>query len=124
MATVKVYSQASNDKAFPIYEKVKEGDKGTAARRFKSSVLIKGGANVVNKKTKSAEKFVVTEVEKEDFEQIKDNPVFKRAIENGFFSLDLPKADKKDKAAQLTEKEVKAKNPNVKIETNKPEAQV
>ena len=115
-----VYSSLSNDKTFPIYGK-RSGD-NAAASRFTSSVLIKGGANVVNKRTHEVSGFVATELAKEDYDHIKDNPQFKRLLQRGFLSLTPPKEPKKDKSAQLTDTDIKAKMPKVKIETNEPSA--
>ena len=88
-----IYSSLSNDKTFPVYGK-RSGD-GTTANRFTSAVLIKGGANVIDKRTHELRGAVATELSKEDYDHVKDNPQFKRLLQRGFFSLTPPKRSKK-----------------------------
>lgn len=122
--SVKIYSQLSNDQSFPVYAEKKEGDKKTVAvNKHKTAILIKGGANVVNKKTSQTTKFVMTEVSAEDFKLLEVSPVFKRMVKRGFLTTETPKEFKEDGSAPLTEEKVKAKNPKVNVTTNeqKPE---
>lgn len=122
--SVKIYSQLSNDQSFPVYaEKSKDDKKTVAVNKHKTAILIKGGANVVNKKTAQTSKFVMTEVSAEDFKLLAESPVFKRMVKRGFLTTETPKEFKEDGAAPLTEKKVKAKNAKVNVTTNeqKPE---
>lgn len=121
---ISVFSMLSNDQSFPIYAK-KEGEaakKSVSVNNHNSAILIKGGANVADK-NRSTSKFVETKVEEADFKLLEASPVFSRMIKRGFITLETPKEFKKDKAAPLTEKEIKAKNAKVKVVTNeqKPE---
>lgn len=121
--SVKIYSQLSNDQSFPVYAEKKEDGKTTSVNKYESSILIKGGANVVNKQTLQTSKFVMTEVSAEDFKLLEASPVFKRMVKRGFLTTETPKEFKEDGAAPLTEKKVKAKNPKANVTTNeqKPE---
>lgn len=122
--TIKVYSMLSNDQSFPIYLKKEgaAGKKSVSVNAHKSAILIKGGANVANKQSQTS-KFVATDVQEADFKILSESPVFKRMLARGYLTLEQPKTIKKDGAAPLTEKDVKAKNAKAKVVTNeqKPE---
>jgi len=110
-----IYSTLSNDQVFPSYIK-KEGKK-VAARKVKTAILIKGGANVVNKHHQTS-KFIETQISDEDLKTIEAHPVFKRMIERGFFTVKKPTSIKKDKCAPLDKKDIKAKNAKATVVTN------
>lgn len=121
--SVKIYSQLSNDQSFPVYAGKKEDGKITSVNKYESSILIKGGANVVNKQTLQTSKFVMTEVSAEDFKLLEASPVYQRMVKRGFLTTETPKEFKEDGAAPLTKEKVKAKNAKVNVTTNeqKPE---
>lgn len=110
-----IYSTLSNDQVFPSYTKNK--GKKVAARKAKTAILIKGGANVADKRHQTA-KFVETQITDEEFKILEDHPSFKRMVERGFFSLKKPTSGKKDKCAPLDEKDIKAKNAKATVVTN------
>lgn len=93
--SVKIYSQLSNDQSFPVYAEKKEDGKTTKVNKYESSILIKGGANVVNKQTLQTSKFVMTEVSAEDFKLLEASPVFKRMVKRGFLTTETPKSLKR-----------------------------
>lgn len=115
-----IFSTLSNDQAFPSY--VKTEGKKVSARKARTAILIKGGANVANKHHVT-DKFVETQISDEEFKTLEASPVFKRMIERKFFSLKKPTESKKDKCAPLDEKDIKAKNAKATVTTNieKPE---
>lgn len=77
----------------------------------KISVLISGGANVINKKTFVTPKGAVTEVSDEELAFLMQDPTFQLHMENGFISVEKRNADVdkvvksmvgRDGSAQLT----------------------
>ncbi len=79
-----------------------------------SAVLIKGGANVINKKTMATPTGVITEISKEDLEFLKTQSLFNEKVKNGSYEIvegekkakERAKVRKeKDKGAQLTAKD-------------------
>ena len=110
-----VISSLSRDNVFAVYEK-KSGN----VLVVKKSILIKGGANVTNKKTLLMPNGVATEVSKEDLEILKENTGFKKFLERGFMKImesgskfkaqdEADKMTEKDSSAQITEKDYKKK---------------
>ena len=96
------------------YAPLREGRTSlTAIKR----VLIKGGANVQDKKTLIAPDGIIQEIPDADWEEIKDVEVVQTWIKNGFLipcGSRKPKEDfrdmaEKDGSAQLTEKDYKKK---------------
>jgi hypothetical protein len=119
-----IYSTLSNDRTFPLYEKAVEGSVVTKAK-YKSAILIKGGANVSDKhfQTKA---IVETEVTAEELKLLQDNASFKRLEKRGFLSSKRPVSPKKDAAAPKTKKELqdKAGKKGVAVELNTQEAEL
>lgn len=70
------------------------------------SVLIKGGANVVDKKKLEVPNGVVTEVTKEELEFLKTNPLFKMHLDGGWVEISTSKegANKRAETADKDEK--------------------
>lgn len=110
-----VISSLSRDNVFAVYEK-KSGN----VLVVKKSILIKGGANVTNKKTLLMPNGVATEVSKEDLEILKENTGFKKFLERGFMKImesgskfkaqdEAEKMTEKDSSAQITEEDYKKK---------------
>lgn len=110
-----VISSLSRDNVFAVYEK-KSGN----VLVVKKSILIKGGANVTNKKTLLMPNGVATEVSKEDLEILKENTGFKKFLERGFMKImesgskfkaqdEAEKMTEKDSSAQITEDDYKKK---------------
>ena len=121
-----VVSKASQDTEYVGWLKGKNG-----LYKKQKSVLIKGGANVLNKKTMETVNGVITEVSKEDLDFLNTNSSFQRHLKAGWVSVHKAlndakkKADekelnedgtvKKDGSAQLDEKdfEVRGMKPPV-----------
>lgn len=119
-----IYSTASNDNQFPIYENLvdkKQTRGNTSAATIRKMIMIRGKANVKNQKTFITPKGVATTVTKEALEALKKDAGFMNMVENGFMVID-EKADKKpdqktadkmaknnmepkDKSAQMTKKD-------------------
>ena len=123
MANTKIYSQGSASTTYCSYKPKAEGQKASA-RDIDKVVVINGGANVRDKVTGQTPKWAVTEVTKEELEALKTNDVFMRKVERGFISIGKEPADlKKDKSAQKTSKDLKAKVPAAKFSTGETEAE-
>lgn len=77
------------------------------------SVLINGGAFVINKKTMETPKGIITEVSEEDLKFLKTQSLFNEKVANGSLEIvesekkakESSKKGKKDKGAQLTAKD-------------------
>lgn len=73
-------------------------------------ITIKGGADVINRKTLETPSGAVTELSEEKFNKLKSHPLFKKHLEDGFLAVlgtekEANKADKnlnKDTSKQLT----------------------
>lgn len=119
--TFYIVSRASQDTAYTGWTKNKNG-----INKREMTVLIRGGAHVVDKRTLTVPNGVVTPVSAEELEFLKTNSAFKRHLERGFLSIETGKdkaeeeAEKestdsegnviKDKSAQLTEKDFEDEN--------------
>lgn len=118
--TAKIYSMASNDFVIPKYEK-RDNQKLQAPHVIESAIIIKGGANVAfsaSNKHQRDTKWAITEVSAEELELLKAHKGFMRRVKNGYITIDKePESLKKDKSAQMTEKELKTKAPNAKPKT-------
>ena len=82
-----IVSKASQDTLYCGWEKGKSG-----LYKNKFSVLIKGGANVVNKKTLECPHGVVTEVTADELRFLKQNGSFKRHLERGWVFIENSKS--------------------------------
>ena len=119
-----IYSTASNDSAFPIYERIVSSTAtraSTSPAVTKKTIFIKGRANVKNEKTFVTPRGVATTVTDEALVELKKNDIFMRMVKNGFMTIDeksnkKPSAtdankfatknmEAKDKSAQMTEKD-------------------
>ena len=103
-----IISRESASVEFPRYVKTKTGVD------VNGSVVINGGAYVINKKTLETPNGVVTEVSKEELEFLKTQSLFNEKVENGSYEIvesekkaneKAKKRTKKDKGAQLTAKD-------------------
>lgn len=106
MAYIVSYESASVE--FPKWVKTKNGVDA------QGSVVVKGGAWVINKKTMETPKGIITEVSKEDLDFLKTQSLFNEKVKNG--SYEIVEGEKKarekskiakpkDKGAQLTAKD-------------------
>lgn len=110
-----IVSRASQDNEYIIWTTTANGQK-----QVKKSILVKGGANVMDKHTMTTPAGVVTEISDEDWEVLKDHTAFKRHLERGFIEVmkeekkarksAKEKSEKKDGGAQLTPKDFEDRN--------------
>lgn len=102
-----VISTLSNDQVYCSYADRKD------VKIVTKEILIKGGANIQNRRTLFASnQGVITPVSEDDYAELEKNPVFKLHLEKGFIKVrktnesDARKAaenmNTKDKSAQLT----------------------
>ena len=104
-----IVSYESQSTEYPKYIRTKTGVDANG------SILIKGGANVIDKTTMKTAKGAVTEVSKEDLDFLQTQYLFNFKIEKGFYEIvegekkATEKAKKnrtkKDGSAQLTAKD-------------------
>ena len=102
-----IVSHESASIEFPKWVRTKTG---VDAR---GSVLINGGAFVINKKTMETPKGIITEVSEEDLKFLKTQSLFNEKVKNGSLEIvenekkakESSKKGKKDKGAQLTAKD-------------------
>ena len=94
-----IVSKASQDIEYCDWMKGRNG-----LNQKKKSVIIKGGANVLNKKTMDTPNGVVTEVSAEDLKFLEACPAFKRHADRGFMFVCKSKADA-EKKAEKTDKD-------------------
>lgn len=109
-----IVSRASQDNEYVFW-----GSTANGMRTVKKSILIKGGANVMDKTTMTTPNGVVTEISDEDWEALKEHSAFKRHMERGFVEVmqeekkaresSKKKSTKKDGSAQLTPKDFEDK---------------
>ena len=92
-----IISRASQSTEYTSWTKGRNGEN----KRLKS-VLIKGGANVVDKKTLETPAGVITEVSAEDLKFLQGHSAFKRHVAAGWLSIEKTKgaADKKSEIVQ------------------------
>ena len=100
-----IVSHESASVEFPRYVRTKAGID------IKGSVLINGGAGVINKKTMETPKGVVTEVTKEELEFLKTQSLFNEKVEAGSYEIvdGEKEAKKKEKLMKKAEKAEKPK---------------
>lgn len=108
-----ILSSLTNDVKYCFWGKL-----GPNVVKVNKEILIKGGANVADKKTLVTPSGVSTEVSREDLDLLMRNPSFKRHLERGFLRIveteskykaqdEAEKMEKKDKSAQLTKESYK-----------------
>lgn len=95
-----IVSKASQDIEYCDWVK---GRNGLFTKKL--SVIIKGGANVINKKTMETPNGVVTEVTAEELKFLEGNSAFKRHKERGFMEICKTESDAKKKADKANKDE-------------------
>ena len=88
-----IVSKASQDNEYTGWKK---GRNGLNQKEF--SVVVKGGANVVDKKKLEVPNGVVTEVTKEELEFLKQNNAFQRHLDRGWVYIATSKESAQKKA--------------------------
>lgn len=110
-----IYSTLSNNQNYTAWKEVLKGQE-QSPRKKEQSVLINGGANVVDKKALITPEGVETIIDEKKMEILNACPMFKRHVEAGFIkaldkkheATDVAKnMTKKDKSAPLTPAEKK-----------------
>lgn len=109
-----ITSTMSADVKYVIYKQAPTGFKVKD-----KAILVKGKANIADKKTLLTPHGTVTKVSSEELELLKNNPVFKSHVDGGYLVVSgLSKSNaegkaknmkKKDKSAQLTDGDFKKK---------------
>lgn len=102
-----IVSHESASVEFPKWVRTKTGVDA------QGSIVINGGAGVINKKTLETPKGVITEISKEDLDFLKTQSLFNEKVEAGSYEIvenekkakESSKKGKKDKGAQLTAKD-------------------
>ena len=102
-----IISHESASVEFPRWVRTKSGVDANG------SVLINGGAFVINKKTMETPKGVITEVTEEELKFLKTQTLFNEKVKQGSYEIvesekkakESTKRGKKDKGAQLTAKD-------------------
>lgn len=107
-----IVSRASQDNEYVVWETTPNG-----LKRCQKSVIIKGGANVLDRKTMETPNGVITEITDEEWAILQECPAFQRHLEKGFMEVmkeekkareeSKKKSDKKDGSAQLTPNDFK-----------------
>lgn len=93
-----IVSRAAQDIEYTDWEKNKTG-----SHEKKKSVIIKGGAHVINRETLKTPHGVITPVTDEELKFLQNNSTFKRHQEAGFMEI----AGRKDDAEDLADEEGK-----------------
>lgn len=102
-----IVSHESASVEFPKWVRTKTGVDA------QGSIVINGGAGVINKKTMETPKGVITEITEEDLKFLKTQSLFNAKVEAGSYEIvesekkakESSKKGKKDKGAQLTAKD-------------------
>ena len=128
MAKHIVYSTMAQDNIYPVWiRNIGADGKIIVDGRppsYQVSVVIKGGANVVNQKTLITPMGVATEVDDEQLGHLMANRVFKSQMDAGYITISKAKKEvekavkdmtKKDKGAQLEPKDFEGKKQGAKI---------
>jgi hypothetical protein len=113
-----IYSTATCDTAYSIYEDAAKDGKKAQSRKINKTVIVKGALS--NEIPRLKGRYGVTEVSAEDLKLLKDHKQFLAAVKGGFISESEPKTFKKDKSAQISEEEMKKKT-KAEISTGKAE---
>lgn len=112
--TVYVISTATASTDFTITER------GSLVPIIKDRITINGGANVVNA-LRITRNSVSTKLTDEQYEKVKEHPLFKRMVDGGFYTVSKQGSEqtqqkvakdmkKKDKSAPLTPKDLQAEH--------------
>lgn len=97
-----IFSTLTCDNAYNLYHP-RLHDK--APNRIARSVVIKGGANVSDKKFRITSPGVMTKVTDEELELLKNNVVFKRHVERGFLIIENKKVEVEKASSKMTKKD-------------------
>lgn len=113
-----VYSTLSQDNSYAAYKNAVSANKFEPRVRA-HTVIIYGKANIVTKHLITP-KGMMTKISGEQYEVVKNNPVFQRHVKNGFLVVEKIKADPEKVAHDMTEKD-KSAQPTLEELNNMPE---
>lgn len=118
-----IYSTLANGQDYTIWV---QG--GADLKRVSRVISIKGGANVINKKTLLTPRGVVTEVTEDELEALKTIRSFNNHVSNGYITYEKHKVDAEVAAANMTSRdksdqfvESDFENTETKVVTNTPD---
>lgn len=110
--SVYIYSTMSQDVAYTFYKEKKHlGD----LHEVESKIFVKGGAGVITKNLVTPQG-IATKITNEEYDRLKDHPVFKIHEENGFvvarqtkigLSIISKDMEKRDRSSQLIHSDLK-----------------
>lgn len=92
-----VYSTATCDSIFAVYQKTEAGQAGV----IKKQVLIKGGANVAKGRGLITKYGHRTEISEEDLQILEASPNFQQAVKNSFYKVSRHKVNAEGMAAEM-----------------------
>lgn len=98
-----IVSKLASGVNYATYRKQARGGKPIPV----GTILVKGGADVVDKRTLIMPGGVVTEVRSDQVEQLRNNPIFVEQEKDGYLKV-LDKKPDPDKAATSLDKDVSA----------------
>lgn len=98
-----ITSTMSADVNYTAYEETPSGGKIPA-----KAILIRGGSNVVDKRTLVTPHGIVTEVTEEELKMLEENEVFRQHCANGFLVVTHSEKDAKRVAGDMAEKDASA----------------
>ena len=101
-----IHSTVTSDLTFSLFEKP---PKTATIAVSKKDIVIRGGANRIDKFSVATPTGMVTEVSDEDFEILSKNKLFKKICADGYMkvmdshTLDITDLQKADRSAQMDE---------------------
>ena len=96
-----VYSTASNDTAYVVHAEGRPGDPKVVTKR----IVIKGKANVADRRTLITPVGVMTRVSAEDMEFLQTRKSFLRHVAEGYIKFTQSKEDAEDVAKDMVKKD-------------------
>ena len=101
-----IYSTSTADININLFAPAPPSEKDTGkARTILKTILIKGGANVLTRKTIATPLGASTKVTDDELESLQKNPIFNKMVKNGFFHV-----DKKNIKVEKAVKDLNAKD--------------
>ncbi len=125
-----IYSTLTNDVNYPTYKYDSPLANGHRQARIDRSIIIKGGTNVATPvKRRGGEPEtpigIMTEVSREDMEELMKNENFLAHLERGFIKVDNRKVDAEKQAAKMDLKDPsRPRTPDTDKESKIPVAQI
>lgn len=76
------------------------------------TITVKGGADVINKRSLETPQGIITELDDKQLEKLKSHPVFKTHLENGYIAILSTEKEAKKVETELKEDASKQLTPN------------